>query len=295
MSVDAERGTTEARSGQAGEAVLSSDFGWAVMWRVELSKLAAQLRVRVVMVACVVVPIVFVLAESVQTTVPSDTLFGRWVHESGFAVPLLILGYADLWALPFAIGIVAGDVFSEEDRYHTWSMLLTRSRSWVDIFVGKVLAAAIYTVALTLLLGVASTVTGVLAVGDQSLVGLSGTLLSPKNALFAVIGSWASELAPALAMTAVAILISVASRNSWVGMIGAVLTVLVLNLVSMLSAIDPIRPFLFTSGEEAWHGLPRSGVYTNQIWISVAVCAVWIAITLGAAGFIFLRRDVVDA
>jgi ABC-2 type transport system permease protein len=269
--------------------------GWLVMWRVEVAKMASQVRMKVIIPVCVLAPVVFVLAESVQTAVPSDTLFGRWVHESGFAVSLLMLGYCGLWALPFAIGILAGDACSEEDRYRTWSLLLTRSRSRGDVLIGKILSVGTYSVAVTVLLGASSTVTGIVAVGTQPVVGLSGTMLSPGAALQAAVTSWASELAPILAIASLALLISVLSRNSWVGVMGTVGTVLVLNLVSMLSAIDPIRPYLPTTGLQAWHGLARTDVYTNQVWTSVLVSAGWIVLCLGLTAGVFLRRDVVDA
>ena len=64
-------------------------------------------------------------------------LFGRAVNESGFAVSLVVLGFAALWAFPVLTGVVGGDLFSAEDRYGTWATVLTRSRSRAEIFAGK--------------------------------------------------------------------------------------------------------------------------------------------------------------
>ena len=265
------------------------------MWHVELAKLSAQLRVRVVVAGCLLAPVLFVLAEAVQSAVPADTIFGRWVHQSGFAVSLVILGFAGQWALPAAIGVVAGDISSEEHRLRTWSLLLTRSRSRSQILIGKSLGVATYTIGITVLLALSSTVAGLVGVGDQPLVGLSGTVLPPGAALQATVGSWASEVAPALAITSIAVLVSVLSRNSWVGVIGPLLLVLALNLVSMLSLVDPIRPFLPTTGIEAWHGLVRGDPYTDQIRTSVLVSLAWMIGCLGLASAVFSRRDLVDA
>jgi ABC-2 type transport system permease protein len=270
--------------------------GWLVMWRVELTKLAAQLRVRVVVSVCALGPVVIVLAMRVSNVVPGDTLFGVYIHESGFAFSLVVLNWAGLWALPMSIALVAGDICSEEHRLGTWSLLLTRSRSRASVLGGKMLAAASYTIAITLLVGIATTVVGLLGIGRQPLVGLSGALMSPHAALQATIGSWVSEVAPVLAVTAIAMLISVLSRNSWVGVLVTVAVVLCLNLASLVSAIDPIRPFLPTTGLEAWHGLVRAtGVYTDQIRTSVIVSLVWMALCFGLSALLFLRRDVVDS
>jgi ABC-2 type transport system permease protein len=272
-----------------------STRGWLVMWRVELRKLAALLRVRVIVAGCVLGPVLAVLAVKVTNTTPGDTLFGVWIRASGFAFSLVILNWAGLWALPMSISVVAGDICSGEHRLGTWATLLTRSRSRSEILVGKMLATATYTVAITLLVAIATTAVGLVAIGQQSLVGLSGSLLDPHTALLATIGSWASILAPMLALTGIAMLSSVLSRNSWIGVLVPVVVFGVLNLGSLVSAVDPIRPFLPTTGIEAWHGLVRADVYTDQIWVSVLVSLAWTMLSFGLAAFIFLRRDVVDS
>ena len=63
------------------------------------------------------------------------------MHSSGFAVSLVILGFAGQWGFPVIAGVVAGDILSSEDRYGTWKTVLTRSRTRGDLFAGKVLAA----------------------------------------------------------------------------------------------------------------------------------------------------------
>lgn len=269
--------------------------GWLVMWRVELTKLAAMLRVRVIVAGCFIVPVVAAGAMRVSNATPGDTIFGLFIHQSGFAFSLVVLNWMGLWALPMSISVVAGDLSSEEHRLGTWSTLLTRSASRSQVMVGKMLAAATYTVVITVLVGFVTTVVGLIAIGHQPLVGLSGSLLSPHDALQATIASWASQLPPVLAITGIALLSSVLSRNSWVGVLVPVAIVGFLNLVSLLSAIDPIRPFLPTTGIEAWHGLVRGDVYTNQIWTSLIVSLVWTVLSFGLAAAIFLRRDVVDS
>lgn len=75
--------------------------------------------------------------------------------------------------------LVAGDIFSAEDHARTWGTILTRAVSRRSIFGGKLLAAGAYAVLIVLLLTVSSVLSGLLTVGHQSLVGLSGNLESP--------------------------------------------------------------------------------------------------------------------
>ena len=105
---------------------------------VEFSKLIGQLKIRITLTACIVSPFVFAAAMAVQSALPEDTLFGRSVKDSGFAIPLVILGFAALWVFPALTSVVGGDMFSAEDRYATWATVLTRSRSRAEVFGGKI-------------------------------------------------------------------------------------------------------------------------------------------------------------
>ena len=127
---------------------------------VEWSKLVAQLKVRLVLTACVASPFAFAAAMCVQSSVPADTLFGRSVTDSGFAVPLVVLGFAALWVLPVLASVVGGDLFSAEDRYGTWTTVLTRSRSRAEVFAGKVLTALCFSLLAVTALAASSVAAG---------------------------------------------------------------------------------------------------------------------------------------
>src|SRR3954452_22926462 len=123
-------------------------------WRVELAKLRAQLALRVLAAACLLGPIAFVVVIQAADVTPTDTLFGRWVQDTGFAAPLVVLGFAGAWGFLVLARVIAGDLFSSEDRYGTWKTLLGRSAGRWEVFVGKMLAATTFAVALLALLAV---------------------------------------------------------------------------------------------------------------------------------------------
>ncbi|CAM5383857.1 hypothetical protein SALBM311S_08784 [Streptomyces alboniger] len=52
-------------------------------YRFELVKLVSQWRIRLLVLACWTAPALFVAAVSGQSTLPTDTLFGRWMHATG--------------------------------------------------------------------------------------------------------------------------------------------------------------------------------------------------------------------
>lgn len=148
-------------------------------YRFELVKLLSQWRIRLLVLACWIAPALFVAAISQQGSLPVDTLFGRWMHATAWAGPLVVLGFSGTWALPLLTSLVAGDVFAAEDRLGTWRHLLVAVRSPARIFAAKALASLTVIMLLVAGLVASSIVGGLLAVGNQPLIGLDGHLLAP--------------------------------------------------------------------------------------------------------------------
>ncbi|MCW2947396.1 MAG: family transporter protein [Actinoallomurus sp.] len=263
-----------------------------VVYRWELVKLTRQVKTQVVVGLCVLAPFLFVAALDVQSNVPQDTLFGRWVHDSGFAIPLVILGFAGQWALPAVTSIVAGDIFSCEDRYGTWKTILTRSRSRSQIFAGKALAAVTFSVVTTALLALSSLAAGVLLVGRQPMIGLSGTLLQPGHCATLVLASWAAVSLPVLGFTGLGLLLSVGSRSSAVGTGGPVVIGLVMQLGSLVNAPETVRMLLLTTPFGTWHGLFTARPFYGPLEQGAVVSVIYFLLCAGGAYALLRRRDI---
>ncbi|MEU8032524.1 hypothetical protein AB0C13_28465, partial [Streptomyces sp. NPDC049099] len=188
-------------------------------YRFELVKLVSQWRIRLLVPACWIAPALFVAGVSRQSTLPSDTLFGRWMLATGWAGPLVILGFSGTWALPLLTSVVAGDVFASEDRLGTWRHLLVAVRSPRRIFAAKALASLTVILLLVVGLAVSSTAGGLMAVGNRPLVGLDGHLLAPGDAAGKVLLAWACVLAPTLALAGIGLLGSVVLGRSPMGLL----------------------------------------------------------------------------
>jgi ABC-2 type transport system permease protein len=262
----------------------------AVRW--ELRKLRAQLRGKVVLVAALLGPIPIVLIIHGQSRPPKDSLFGRFATDNGFALSLLVLGFAAQWALPLLTAIVAGDIFASEDQHGTWKTVLTRSTSRSRLFWAKALVACGFAVLVVALLAASTTAASLLIVGHQPLIGLSGQTIAPASALRLVAASWATTLPPVLGFTCLAVLLSVWSRNPAVGIAAPVVIGLVMQLVGSLGGIDPARQGLLTTPFDAWHGLLAAPHFTGPLTQGLAVCALWSVLTLAAAYVLLRRRDI---
>ena len=106
-------------------------------YRFELTKLLTQSRIRIILLACLVAPGCFVAVISSQSSLPTDTVFGRGMHTSGWAGSLVVLAFACSWGLPLLTSLVGGDVFAAEDRLGTWRHLLVAIRSPRRIVPGR--------------------------------------------------------------------------------------------------------------------------------------------------------------
>jgi len=277
--------TVNAPIAAAGPVTVSRGY------RFELVKLVSQWRVRLLVLACWIAPALFVAGVSQQSTLPSDTLFGRWMHATGWAGPLVMLGFAGTWALPLLTSVVAVDVFAAEDRLGTWRHLLVAVRSPRRIFVAKSLASLTVILLLVAGLAVSSAVGGLVSVGNQPLVGLDGHLLAPSDAAVRVLLAWTAALAPTLALAAIGLLGSVALGRSPMGLLLPPVVALAMSVAQMLPLPVAVRLALPGYAFIAWNGLFTSPAQLGPLLIGVAVGLAWAVLATALAYLLFLRRD----
>jgi ABC-2 type transport system permease protein len=280
--------TPDAR---AGAPPLRLRNGAASVYAGECRKLVAQYSTRVLALVCLVGPIAFTAVLNAQSGTPADSLFGYWVHASGYAVTLVLLTFAGSWGLPLIAGVLAGDIFSSEDRYGTWKTVLTRSCPREDIFAGKVLAAFTFALALTGLTALTTTLAGIIFVGSHPLVGLDGQTLSASQSLTRVLASWLTCVPPVLAFASLALLFSVWTRSGIIGVLAPALIALLSQLVNLIGKGAWAHALLPGSAFDAWHGLFDAHPFYGQLIVSIAVSLIWTTAALAATWVIFAGRD----
>jgi ABC-2 type transport system permease protein len=263
-------------------------------YRFELVKLLAQWRVRIVLAACWLGPALVVAVMSNQNSLPSDTVFGRWMSQTGWAGSLVVLSFSCSWLLPLLTSLVAGDIFAAEDRVGTWRHLLVAVRSPRRIFAAKALASLTVIVLLATGLTASSIVGGLAAVGNRPLVGLEGQLLTPAHAATAVLLAWVSALAPTLAFAAVGLLGSVALGRSPMGLLMPALLAIVLQLAQLLPLPVIVRVALPSWAFIAWRGLFTEPHQVGPLLLGVVVSLAWAVVATALAYRMFVRRDFTD-
>jgi ABC-2 type transport system permease protein len=280
----------EARDNRAAVRP-DSIAGALVVWRIELAKLSGMIQVRAMVVLSIIGPFLVLGFLNLQSATPGDTPFGQWVHTIGLAIPMTILGFGAQWILPAITGVVAGDIYSSEDHYGTWKTILTRSRTRGELFAGKFLAAVTWAAGIVLLLTVTDLIAGLLA-GREPVVGLGGQLVPAGHATWLVAASYLSQLAPMLGFTALAALLSVATRNSIAGIGGTVVIAVLFQIVTLANMPAWAQQVLLSTPFMAWHGFWGAPPYYGPFLWGLVTSAAWFAACTLAAWLIFRRRTI---
>ena len=259
--------------------------------RVEVAKATSQIPLRILLVLCVAVPIGISVIMKVAPVRPTDTLFGRWVGTTGFATSLFVLNWAAAWGAPLLAGLFAGDVFTSEDRHGTWKTILTRSMTRTRLFAGKAIAATLCVWFGFALIGVFSVIAGLLVVGRSPLVGVSGQLIQPGRAFGLVLVSWLVTLFWTTAYVALALLISIATRSSMLGVLGPLVVAIILQLLQIIDSGRIARTVLLSTPADGFHALFTDPAHVGPIVQALITSLVYSLIFGGAAWLLLIRRD----
>lgn len=258
----------------------------------ELRKLRAQKRTYLGLGAAALVPLIFVIALLSSSGGPDEVPFGRYVKETGLAVPLVALLFSSVWLFALITSLVAGDIMSSEDNHGTLKTILTRSTERWQIFVAKLLAALSYVFAALVVFVTVGLVLGGIFWGFDPLISLSGTPIQPGRGMLLIGAAALAYLIPMSAVAAIAFLLSTITHNSAAAVVGTLILSFMMQLLAIISGLDFMAPYLLSEQFDAWQGLLRDPTdwapITHAAWVSACYAApavLW-------AFLAFVRRDV---
>ena len=266
--------------------------GVLTIYRWELRKLRAQKRTYLGLGAAVVVPIIFAVALATQSGQPNDVAFGRYLHDTGLAIPLVLLLFGSVWMFPLITALVAGDIVAAEDRHGTLKTIFTRSVQRHQIFLAKALATASYAIVAIVLMGAVAVVAGVIVSGFNPITTLTGTKVSASRGLGLVGASLLVYLIPILSIACIGLLFSTLFRNSGAAVVSTLMFSLLVQLIGILPGLGALQPYLLSTQFEAWQGFLRVPVDWDPVLRALWVCSLYAVPALVAALLVFLRRDV---
>src|SRR4051794_17375082 len=153
------------------------------VYKWELLKLLAQKRTYLGLGVAMAVPLIFTFVLILRTGGPNDIPLGRYIRETGLALPFVVLFFMSIWAFPLITALVAGDIVAAESHNGTLKTILTRSRNRGQIYAAKVLAAFTYTAVVIIAMGTVAVVAASIEWGFHPLTSLSGTTVSAGHGL----------------------------------------------------------------------------------------------------------------
>jgi ABC-2 type transport system permease protein len=266
--------------------------GTLTVYRWELVKLRFQKRTYLGLGAAMLVPLIFIVALVSSSGGPDDVPFGRYVRETGLAIPLVGLLFSSIWLFPLITSLVAGDIVASEDNHGTLKTILTRSTERWQIFVAKLLATLTYTfAALVLFVGIGLVIGGLIW-GFDPLTSLTGTTIPTGRGVVLIGAAALAYSIPLIAIASIAFLLSTITHNSAGAVVGTLILSFMMQLLAVISGLDFMRPYLLSEQFDSWQGLLREPTDWAPIVHAAWVSACYAVPALGWAFTAFLRRDV---
>jgi ABC-2 type transport system permease protein len=122
-------------------------------------------------------------------------------------------------------------------------------------------------------------------------VSLNGTFFSPGHSLVLVFVSWLICIPPTLAFTSLAVLLSIATRNGIMGVIGPFVAALAMQLLLLVGTGIWAHLLLVGSAFSSWHGLFAAHPYYGPLLVGIAVSVIWSVVCIDVAWALLRRRD----
>jgi ABC-2 type transport system permease protein len=274
---------------------------------IELAKQWRRPRAWVTLLAMAAIPAVLTLVIGTTRPTLAERIgdFGSVVtNSSGLTMPLIALSAMQLFLLPLAVAVFAGECVAGEASWGSLRYLLARPVSRGRVLWAKVAVAGAYSLAAVALAVLVALVAGVLAFGVHPLTMLdlrhttpflvASSKLAPLAACGRLALASAYELAMLSSTFAFALLLSTLSARPFSAVAGGVglgLFSRALDNVPGLHALSPWLP-VTDSSSSLWTGFFTQPMQTNGLAHDLAVQACYSGVFLMLAAIRFTRSDV---
>ena len=269
----------------------------------EILKIFSKSRTYIGFVTVIIlIPIIMLLVRKYGFEVQDQALksLGNTFVFVGSLVNGLLVSYYlmnVLWIhFPFFIVLVAGDIMAGEGAAGTFRILLTRPVNRFWIITAKFVATLFYTWAIVFFLGICSIGIGMVLVGGGDLfVFDKGILiLSQSQAISRFLLAYSLAVIVQLVVASLTFFFSTMTSNGIGPIIGtyAVLVVFYILSVLKISALETIRPYLFTSYFDIFFAPFSDPIPWGEIVHHIGLLTCYIVGFYLASTLIFLKKDI---
>lgn len=261
--------------------------------RVEFARQLRRRRTQVVLGLLLILPIIIAIAFQVGGGAGSDApeLVGL-ATNGGFNFALFTEFAAVGFLLVVVVALFCGDTVASEASWASLRYLLAQPVPRSRLLRQKFVVAGTLCVAANVLLPVWAFVVGGLFFGwapARSPIGGTFGASASSWRLVIIVGYICLQL---LTVAALAFLLSVSVDNPLGAVGGAVMLVVVSNILDQITALDPYRKFLPTHFNYAWVDTLSSPIRWDDMIRGTGLALVYAAVFLGYAWLRFDRKDV---
>ena len=236
------------------------------------------------------------LAFGMQPLTASFTIEGKILN--GYLVCFIVLQTL-LIHVPLLIALVAGDMVAGEANMGTLRLLVTKPIGRTRLLLSKFCAAWIYTLLLLIWMGVLSLLLSVIMFGTGDLIILKSeevVILEKTDVLWRYFAAFGFAALAMTTVAALAFLLSVLAENAIGPIVATMSVVIVFTILSTMDIplFNSIKPWIFTSHMIGWKGFFDNPIHAHAITKSAMILLTHIFIFVGAAIFIFRRKDLLS-
>ena len=199
--------------------------------------------------------------------------------------------------IPLLVALVTGDLISGEAAMGTIRMLATKPISRTQIVLSKFIAGALYTLFLTLWLGLLALGLSHLIFGSGDLIVLNsdGIVILPENDILWRYGAgFAVAFLSLLTVSSLSICLSTFAENSIGPIVATMAIILLFTIIGTLdvTVFDSIKPYLFTTHMASWRSYFEDPVPFASIKQSIIILLVHNVIFVCVSIIGFNKKDI---
>ncbi|HEX4225347.1 MAG TPA: ABC transporter permease [Pseudonocardiaceae bacterium] len=213
------------------------------------------------------------------------------IAGNGFVLPVIALAANLTLLLPLVAAMWSADAIAGEASNGTLRGLLIAPVGRLRLLGVKAFGVAVAVVAACLLIVVVGVITGLVVVGSQGMLTLSGTTLSSGAAIgrLAIAAGWVSV--QVWAVGAVALAISTWTEHPLVVLAATIAGAIVFGVLSAIPSLSFLQPYLLTNSWTSLTDVLRDPMPTDGLIHGIAEAGCYLVIGLSVALARMVTRD----
>jgi ABC-2 type transport system permease protein len=267
------------------------------MIAVEIKRQARRRRTLYSFLALVAIPVIVLVALLTNGGPPREGRPPELVDvasSSGLNFALFMLLATSQFLLVVVVSLFAGDAVASEGQWGSLRYLLTRPIPRFRLLRTKLGVAALYAAAAVVLVPLASLAMGTVAFGWSSVQTPLAGALGVNTGLSRLALGTGYVVACMAVVVALAFLFSTMTDAPLSAVGGAVVLVVVSEILDQVSALGSVRSYLPTHYWLAWLDLLVDPVDASQMTRGLIEMVPWVVVPLALAFWNFRRKDILS-